>query len=57
MYPSYLYFNDERRIDGTLDQFSSNCGDYKYGTKMLNQYMKFYSIDTLINRYKSQDKR
>ena len=56
---SYLYFNDERRIDGTLDQFetpiSTNCGtfdNYKYGTKMLNQYMKFYSIDTLINRYK-----
>ena len=56
---SYLYFNEERRVDGTVDQFetpnSSNCGiynNYKYGTIQMNQYMKYYHLDTLINRYK-----
>ena len=56
---SYLYFNGERRVDGTLDQFevpnSSSCGiynNYKYGTFQMNQYMKYYHLDTLINRYK-----
>lgn len=56
---SYLYFNEERRVDGTLDQFeipnASNCGtydNYKYGMKQLNQYMKYFHVDTLINRYK-----
>ena len=56
---SYLYFNGERRVDGTVDQFetpnSLNCGtynNYKYGTLRMNEYMKYYHLDTLINRYK-----
>ena len=56
---SYLYFNGERRVVGTTDQFevpnSSSCGiynNYKYGTFQMNQYMKYYHLDTLINRYK-----
>ena len=56
---SYLYFNGERRVVGTTDQFevpnSSSCGtynNYKYGTLQMNQYMKYYHLDTLINRYK-----
>tara|TARA_B110000014_G_scaffold67371_1_gene46101 strand:- start:2203 stop:3522 length:1320 start_codon:yes stop_codon:yes gene_type:complete len=55
---SYLYFNDERRVEGTVDQFAkpnaTNCGlynNYKYGTVIMNQYMKYYNLDTLINRY------
>ena len=56
---SYMYFNEERRVDGSTEQFEKpnvgNCGlynNYKYGTNMLNQYMKYYHLDTLINRYK-----
>ena len=56
---SYLYFNGERRVVGTTDQFevpnSSSCGtynNYKYGTLQMKQYMKYYHLDTLINRYK-----
>ena len=56
---SYLYFNEERRVEGTTDQFENpnvgNCGiynNYKYGTNMLNQYMKYFHLDTLIDRYK-----
>ena len=59
---SYLYFNDERRVEGTLDQFEkpniSSCGtydNYKYGMKQLNQYMRYYHVDTLINRYKRRN--
>ena len=56
---SYMYFNEERRVDGSTEQFEKpnvgNCGlynNYKYGTNMLNKYMKYYHLDTLINRYK-----
>ena len=56
---SYLYLNEERRVEGTTDQFEipnfSNCGtynNYKYGTDKLNNYMKYFHLDTLINRYK-----
>ena len=59
---SYLYFNDERRVEGTTDQFEkpniSNCGtynNYKYGLQQMNQYMKYYHVDTLKNRYKRRN--
>ena len=56
---SYLYFNDERRVEESLDEFekpsNASCGtynNYKYGLQQMNQYMKYFHVDTLINRYK-----
>ncbi|RPG64422.1 MAG: hypothetical protein CBE50_001345 [Flammeovirgaceae bacterium TMED290] len=59
---SFMYFNDERRVEGTTDQFEKpsvpNCAtynNYKYGPVNMNEYMKYYHLDTLIARYKRRD--
>ncbi len=59
---SFMYFNDERRVEGTTDQFEKpsvpNCpsyNNYKYGPVNMNEYMKYYHLDTLIARYKRRD--
>ena len=57
---SYLYMNDERRIEGTVDQFSvpSGCSgynDYKYGLDDLNNYMSTAGSDSIRIRYSRRE--
>ena len=57
---SYLYMNDERRIEGTVDQFAvpSGCSgynDYKYGLDDLNNYMSTAGSDSIRIRYSRRE--
>ena len=57
---SYLYMNDERRIEGTVDQFAvpSGCSgynDYKYGLDDLNNYMSTTGSDSIRIRYSRRE--
>ena len=57
---SYLYMNDERRIEGTVDQFAvpSGCSeynDYKYGLDDLNNYMSNAGSDSIRIRYSRRE--
>ena len=57
---SYLYMNDERRIQGTVDQFAvpSGCSgynDYKYGLDDLNNYMSNAGSDSIKIRYSRRE--
>ena len=57
---SYLYMNDERRIQGTVDQFAvpSGCSgynDYKYGLDDLNNYMSTAGSDSIRIRYSRRE--
>ena len=57
---SYLYMNDERRIQGTVDQFAvpSGCSgynDYKYGLDDLNNYMSNAGSDSIRIRYSRRE--
>jgi hypothetical protein len=55
---SYLYFNEVRRVDGSLDQFSvpntADCpeyNEYKYGLEDLNNYMSTIGRQQLETQY------
>ena len=57
---SYLYMNDERRIQNTVDQFAvpSGCSgynDYKYGLDDLNNYMSNAGSDSIRIRYSRRE--
>jgi hypothetical protein len=60
---SYLYFNEERVVPGTLDQFAvpdaSSCpsyNDYKYGLDgELNDYLETTGIDRIRSQYLSRE--
>ena len=57
---SYLYMNNERRINGAVDQFSvpSGCSgynDYKYGLNDLNNYMSIAGSDSIRIRYSRRE--
>ncbi|MFQ5637620.1 MAG: T9SS type A sorting domain-containing protein [bacterium] len=58
---SYLYFNDERHIAGTLDQFAvpnTNCAtydDYKYGLNRLNSYMAEVGAEQITAQYSRRE--
>ena len=59
---SYLYFNGERRVKGTLDQFAipdvSSCTDYnqyKYGLENLNSYMALSGSALIKNQYPERE--
>ena len=57
---SYLYMNDERRIQNTVDQFAvpSGCNgynDYKYGLDDLNNYMSNAGSDSIRIRYSRRE--
>ena len=57
---SYLYMNDERRIQNTVDQFAvpSGCSgynDYKYGLDDLNNYMSTAGSDSIRIRYSRRE--
>ena len=57
---SYLYMNDERRIQNTVDQFAvpSGCSgynDYKYGLDDLNNYMSNAGSDSIKIRYSRRE--
>ena len=57
---SYLYMNNERRIDGTVDQFAvpTDCGgynNYKYGLDDLNNYMSVAGVDSIRVRYSRRE--
>ena len=57
---SYLYMNDERRIQNTVDQFAvpSGCSeynDYKYGLDHLNNYMSNAGSDSIRIRYSRRE--
>jgi hypothetical protein len=57
---SYLYMNDERRIQNTVDQFAvpSGCSgynDYKYGLDGLNNYMSNAGSDSVRIRYSRRE--
>jgi hypothetical protein len=55
---SYLYFDAQRRVPGTISQFSlpdsSACPEYnkyKYGLEELNSYMAAVGTPEILNRY------
>jgi hypothetical protein len=58
---SYLYMDQQRRVEGTLDQFAvpdastqSSCptfNQYKYGLEELNPYMDAVGIDRIRSQY------
>jgi len=59
---SYMYFSDERLVEGTTDTFavpnSSNCrnyNDYKYGLEDLNSYMASVGASKIKNNYENRD--
>lgn len=62
---SYLYFNPERRIDGTLNQFAlpipeelevaPDYNHYKYGMEELNEYMAAVGLQQIRNQYKRRE--
>ena len=58
---SYLYFNDDRSVAGTTDQFeipdSSACttyNDYHYGLLSMNSYMSTVGASQIISQYPSR---
>jgi opacity protein-like surface antigen len=61
---SYLYFNPERVVFGTLDQFATppasvvqSCpayDDYKYGLQARNNYMSQVSSAQIVNQYSAR---
>ena len=57
---SYLYMNNERRTNGTVDEFAvpSGCSgynDYKYGLNDLNSYMSTAGSDSIRARYSRRE--
>ena len=57
---SYLYMNDERRIQNTVNQFAvpggcSGYNDYKYGLDDLNNYMSTAGSDSIRIRYSRRE--
>lgn len=58
---SYLYFDNERRVGGTLDQFTvpnTRCfeyDDYKYGLSDLNSYMGAVGAAKIKAQYSQRD--
>ncbi len=59
---SYLYFNQERHVPGSLDRFSipddkdcAHYNEYKYGLENLNQYMKLAGVNSIINQYLNRE--
>ena len=59
---SYLYFNQERRVEKTLNQFAvpdvSSCPNYnkyKYGLEDLNSYMKAINLDQIRSQYLNKE--
>lgn len=59
---SYMYLNNERRIEGYDDLFRTppkpSCGDYneyKYGLEKLNQYMGQVTPETIREQYKNRN--
>jgi hypothetical protein len=59
---SYLYFNEERIVKGTSNQFaipdSGNCSSYnqyKYGLKSLNEYMSTTGVGQIISQYPKRE--
>jgi len=62
---SYLYFNEERRVEGTLDKFAvpspavrASCpkwNDYGYGLRDLNSYMQAVGIARIREQYRQRE--
>ena len=62
---SYVYFNNERRIAGTLDEFEvpsvadpnycSDYDDYKYGLQSLNLYMGAVGAAGIRTQYQQRE--
>ena len=57
---SYLYMNNERRTNGSVDEFAvpSGCSgynDYKYGLNDLNSYMSTAGSDSIRARYSRRE--
>lgn len=62
---SYLYFNDDRRVYPTTDQFATpseeiqaicpKYNEYKYGPEDLNRHMTSIGLDALITHYATRE--
>ncbi|MFQ5825014.1 MAG: FlgD immunoglobulin-like domain containing protein [bacterium] len=60
---SYLYFNEERRVEGTVDQFAvptaTGCqwtyDEYKYGLDNLNSYMSNVGVTQIRTQYQQRE--
>ena len=58
---TFVYFNQERRLPDTTDQFAvpesadADYNDYKYGLDKLNPYMASTGIDTIRSSYPQKD--
>lgn len=57
---SYLYFDNKRRVEGTIDSFEVPAGisclsyynEYKYGLDDLNNYMEATGVSKIKSQYK-----
>jgi hypothetical protein len=57
---SYVYLNNERRVQGTTDQFAvpqtfCKFNDYKYGLENLNSYMSDIGVEQILTQYSKRD--
>ena len=58
---TFVYFNKERRLPYTTDQFAvpeganADYNDYKYGLEMLNSYMASAGVETIRTSYPTKD--
>lgn len=60
---SYLYFDNKRRVEGTIDSFEVPTGisclsyynEYKYGLDDLNNYMESTGVSKIKSQYKQRN--
>jgi dienelactone hydrolase len=58
---SYVYFDTNRRMEGSVDQFAvpqTSCSDYntyKYGLDGVNEYMQAVGVDQIRSQYAQRD--